>query len=65
MSKIETPVPEAAGSHREDTTHRRCLRCDSRFPSEWFGERICQQCKKTTAWRMGDPKVVHMSKGSR
>jgi len=30
---------------------RRCLRCNSVFWSEWFGERICRRCKSSNAWR--------------
>ena len=32
---------------------RRCLRCNSDFPSAWNGERICKRCKGTRAWRDG------------
>jgi hypothetical protein len=32
---------------------RKCLMCKEDFQSEWSGERICQKCKKTAAWRSG------------
>ena len=32
---------------------RTCLSCKARFDSAWAGERICQRCKATTAWRSG------------
>ncbi len=32
---------------------RQCLRCEVTFDSEWFGERICSNCKKSNAWRNG------------
>jgi len=32
---------------------RTCLSCKARFDSAWAGERICQRCKGTTAWRNG------------
>lgn len=35
---------------------RRCLRCRTHFESAWYGQRICQRCKNTTAWRSGLPK---------
>jgi len=34
---------------------RQCLRCQTAFPSQWAGERICGRCKGTTAWRSGTP----------
>ncbi|MFO7854610.1 MAG: hypothetical protein R6V44_05230 [Paracoccaceae bacterium] len=34
---------------------RSCLRCRTRFESEWSGERICRRCKGTTSWRSGIP----------
>ena len=52
-----TDVPEkivrthrSAGDVRKP---RRCLRCEATFDSEWFGERICSNCKKSNAWRTG------------
>ena len=34
---------------------RPCLRCKDTFASEWSGERICPQCKRSVAWREGAP----------
>jgi hypothetical protein len=34
---------------------RLCMRCSTRFESEWSGERICRRCKSTTSWRNGLP----------
>lgn len=34
---------------------RKCLRCEATFHSQWAGERICPQCKKSAAWRSGAP----------
>jgi len=34
---------------------RQCLRCKSRFASEWSGERVCPRCKSSNAWRSGTP----------
>jgi hypothetical protein len=32
---------------------RRCLKCETVFPSEWAGERVCRRCKGSKAWRAG------------
>lgn len=32
---------------------RRCLACQSPFPSAWAGERVCRRCKSTVTWRSG------------
>ena len=32
---------------------RNCLMCSSEFVSSWPGERVCQSCKSTSAWREG------------
>lgn len=34
---------------------RRCLRCETSFDSAWSGERICPRCKRSEAWRRGEP----------
>ncbi len=43
--------PEAENVN--DSQTRKCLVCQSPFPSAWAGERICHRCKSTTAWRSG------------
>lgn len=40
---------------------RNCLSCRTRFDSAWAGERICQRCKGTTAWRNGATASVTTS----
>ena len=37
---------------------RICLRCNTSFWSEGFGQRICARCKGTTAWRAAVPEGV-------
>jgi hypothetical protein len=32
---------------------RKCLVCQTPFPSAWAGERVCRRCKATSAWRSG------------
>ncbi len=29
---------------------RKCLMCRNEFSSSWPGERICSNCKQTSAW---------------
>lgn len=32
---------------------RRCLSCTETFSSEWAGDRICKDCKRSSEWRRG------------
>ena len=32
---------------------RECLRCNASFRSEWAGNRMCNSCRKSHAWRSG------------
>lgn len=32
---------------------RSCLRCQEKFESSGFGERVCRRCKSTSTWRDG------------
>lgn len=34
---------------------RHCLRCNTVFWSEGFGERVCRRCKTTSSWRNAVP----------
>ena len=47
---LDGPVPA-----RHEAAERNCLRCGTRFHSEWAGERICSRCTSTQAWRQGLP----------
>ncbi len=47
---IKDPTIQAAN---DVPKKRNCLRCNAFFESESFGNRICGQCKSTTAWRNG------------
>lgn len=29
---------------------RKCLMCNTEFMSSWPGERVCSNCKQTSAW---------------
>jgi hypothetical protein len=39
--------------HAYEKKRRKCLMCTSDFVSAWPGERVCQSCKSTSAWREG------------
>jgi hypothetical protein len=47
--KKPDPGPEVP----EVPKQRFCLMCHARFASAWSGERVCQHCKTTVAWREG------------
>ena len=57
---ILKPQAEREYAHKR----RDCLMCHGTFVSEWPGERICQDCKKSVEWPLieGDPLVVHTAK---
>jgi uncharacterized paraquat-inducible protein A len=50
----EDDAPRPGSS--QDGSQRRaraCLTCQSRFESEWYGERICKRCKSRAGMRQG------------
>lgn len=55
MSEVAIPGigPERALS--DVPRERPCLRCDTVFWSDGFGERICRRCKGLNAWRNAAP----------
>lgn len=54
MNDVMDPDEESAPAHHVRKT-RKCLRCTESFASEWFGERICPRCKRSTGWKLGIP----------
>ncbi len=44
-----------ARSRADVPARRRCLRCQSPFDSEGFGDRICKRCKASALWRTALP----------
>jgi hypothetical protein len=40
-----------ASDHAIEGRTRKCLVCRKQFFSAWSGQRICQGCKTTAAWR--------------
>lgn len=55
MSKHQATDVEATQRPRDVPKIRACLRCESEFPSQWSGERICPHCKNSAAWRNSSP----------
>ncbi len=51
MAYTKKPTPE----RKHEPMRRKCLRCHAPFMSEWPGERICEKCKASSAWRQGMP----------
>ena len=43
----------ATDRSNDEAKMRACLICSREFLSAWAGERICRQCKSTSAWRGG------------
>ncbi|WP_420723598.1 MULTISPECIES: hypothetical protein [unclassified Hwanghaeella] len=39
-----------------ETKTRKCLMCRSDFKSAWPGERVCSNCKQTSAWN--EPSIA-------
>ncbi len=37
----------------DEPRSRQCLKCRSKFNSEWSGERVCTTCKRKSEWRSG------------
>ena len=52
VSTVSRPKPEKRYSDVEKV--RECLVCGEKFTSEHFGERVCESCKRTVKWRVGD-----------
>ncbi len=46
--------PESDRKYEAKT--RKCLMCRSEFKSSWPGERVCSNCKQTSAWN--EPSIA-------
>ncbi|AXI55475.1 hypothetical protein C1J05_14040 [Sulfitobacter sp. JL08] len=55
MSEGEQPYITTVRARRDVPQERQCLRCETLFWSEGFGERICRRCKRLNAWRNAAP----------
>jgi|GEM_PF-1066710 len=50
-SDTEITMPRRDRALGDIPRERPCLRCETTFMSEGFGERICRRCKGLNAWR--------------
>ena len=41
---------------------RQCLRCKVSFWSDGFGQRICNRCKGSSAWRVAMPEGIRQGR---
>lgn len=55
MAEMADPDISRAKALGDVPRERPCLRCDTVFFSEGFGERICRRCKGQNAWRSAVP----------
>lgn len=55
MAEVATRDIAPARALGDVPRERQCLRCDTVFWSEGFGERICRRCKGLNAWRNAVP----------
>lgn len=53
MSEDAKDRKKPIADHAESPKKRMCLMCSESFQSTHSGERICQSCKGTAAWRNG------------
>ncbi|WP_299900760.1 hypothetical protein [uncultured Ruegeria sp.] len=56
-AEVEVAVPDIVPERAvgDVPRERHCLRCETGFWSEGFGERVCRRCKATNAWRNAVP----------
>ena len=43
--KIERPRRDEVKDHEYVVQTRRCLGCDNKFRSSWWGHRMCKNCR--------------------
>jgi len=63
MSKAIPKLAEEKQALWDAPKMRQCLRCNTKFRSEWSGERICANCKSTKAWQVGVPMKPRPARG--
>ena len=48
----DPPIHVKMGYERRTEKQKRpCLSCGNKFDSEWIGQRVCDSCKGTAAWK--------------
>jgi hypothetical protein len=55
IADAATPGIATARALGDVPKERQCLRCNTLFWSEGFGERVCRRCKGLNAWRNAVP----------
>lgn len=55
MNKARATDADGDQRPRDAAKMRACLRCSAEFMSQWAGERICPNCKRSGTWRSGMP----------
>jgi len=55
MAEGAMPYGVTVRARRDVPQNRHCLRCETLFWSDGFGERICRRCKGVNAWRNAVP----------
>lgn len=56
-------APPTGATPAGASKRRSCLGCGIAFESAWAGERVCTRCKRSSAWRKGEPIRSYPSKG--
>lgn len=59
---VQSVADEGAQAAAVVVRLRSCLKCQTKFQSEWAGERICRNCKGSSTWRNGALSAVNDSR---
>ena len=51
MASQSSNYKKPTSDRKHEKKERKCLMCGTKFTSSHFGERVCQSCKSTSAWR--------------
>ncbi|WP_158969354.1 hypothetical protein [Chachezhania sediminis] len=62
MTRENETFPERDKAKKDIPAQRTCLRCQSSFASDGFGQRICARCKGSSVWRSAAPSGFGMDR---
>ncbi len=51
--KFVAPANDTVPDASHVAKRRQCLSCLKAFPSQWAGERICLECRRSSRWQSG------------
>ena len=51
MASQSSNYKKPTSDRKHEKKERKCLMCSAKFTSSHYGERVCQSCKSTSAWR--------------